>query len=90
MHFHSIHANVLTSLKKDIISPPINQIFCLLFRKQIIDTKYSGLASEEEGQRCSNLLKDESITTMIMGNHGLLVIGSNIVEAFNRLFYLKG
>ena len=26
---------------------------------------------------------------MIMGNHGLLVIGSNVAEAFNRLFYFE-
>ena len=89
MHVHSIYATVLASLDEDIIIPPINQISCLFFGKQIIDTQYGGLAFEEEGQRCSNLLKDESFTTMIMGNHGLLVIGSNVAEAFNRLFYFE-
>ena len=60
MHVHSIYATVLASLEEDIIIPPINQISCLFFGKQIIDTQYGGLAFEEEGQRCSNLLKDES------------------------------
>jgi len=89
MHVHSIYATVLASLEEDIIIPPINQISCLFFGKQIIDTQYGGLAFEEEGQRCSNLLKDESFTTMIMGNHGLLVIGSNVAEAFTNIYFLE-
>ena len=89
MHVHSIYASVLASLGEESIIPPINQISCLFYNRQIFDKQYGGLAFEEEGERCSRLLNDEKITTMIMGNHGLLVLGNNVAEAFNRLFYFE-
>ena len=89
MHVHSIYATVLASLEEDIIIPPINQISCLFFGKQIIDTQYGGLAFEEEGKRCANLLSDPKKHTFIMGNHGILIFGQNVAETFNRLFYFE-
>ena len=90
MDVHSIYTTVLASLEEDMIIPPINQIPCLFFGKQIFDKQYGGLAFEEEGQRCSNLLKDESFTTMIMGNHGLLVIVVMLLKLSIDYFILKG
>ena len=55
----------------------------------IVDEHYGGLAFEEEGERCSKLLHDNSFTTMLMSNHGLLVIGKNVAETFNRLYYYE-
>ena len=88
MHAHSVYATILASLQDNIL-PPINQIASIFFNRQIVDNDYGGLAFEEEGERCSKLLKDKKITTLIMGNHGFLVIGQNVAEAFNRLFYFE-
>ncbi len=88
MHVHSVFGTVLASLKNSIL-PPINQVAAIFFNRQIIDNQYGGLAFDEEGERCSKLLKDPKITTMIMGNHGFLVIGQNVAEAFHRLFYFE-
>jgi hypothetical protein len=35
------------------------------------------------------LLADPKITTMVMGNHGVLVIGATVAETFNRLYYFE-
>ncbi len=88
MHVHSIYATVLASLEESII-PPINQVAAMFFNRQIVDNEYGGLAFEEEGKRCAKLLVDPKINTMIMGNHGVLVIGRNVAETFNRLFYFE-
>jgi ribulose-5-phosphate 4-epimerase/fuculose-1-phosphate aldolase len=89
MHVHSIHATVLASLA-DSRLPPIDQNSAIFFGpRQVIDEHYGGLAFEEEGERCSKLLADAKTQVMIMGNHGILVIGETVAEAFNRMYYFE-
>ena len=45
------------------------------FNRYVIDDAYGGLALEDEGNRCAQLFSDPKKRVMIMGNHGLLVIG---------------
>jgi ribulose-5-phosphate 4-epimerase/fuculose-1-phosphate aldolase len=47
------------------------------------------MAFEDEATRCVDLLADPKVTTMIMGNHGVLVIGQTVAETFNRLYYFE-
>lgn len=88
LHVHSIYATVLASLEDSIV-PPIDQNTATFFNRQVVDHDYGGLAFEEEGERCAQLLSDPKIKTMIMGNHGVLVIGESVAEAFNRLYYFE-
>lgn len=88
MHVHSVHATVLASLE-DSSLPPIDQNSAMFFGRQVVDAHYGGMAFEEEGARCAQLLADPKITTMIMGNHGVLVIGRSVADAFNRLYYFE-
>ena len=88
MHVHSIHATVLASLK-DSRLPPIDQNCCTFFNRYVIDENYGGLAFEEEGERCAALFSDPKKRVMIMGNHGILIIGETIAETFNRLYYFE-
>ena len=88
MHVHSIHATVLASLA-DSRLPPIDQNCAMFFNRTVIDDGYGGLAFEDEGARCARLLTDPKVKTMIMGNHGVLVIGDTIAETFNRLYYFE-
>jgi ribulose-5-phosphate 4-epimerase/fuculose-1-phosphate aldolase len=88
MHVHSIHATVLASLA-DSLLPPIDQNSAMFFRRQVVDENYGGLAFEEEGERCSKLLSDPKVQVMVMGNHGILVIGGSVAEAFNRMYYFE-
>jgi ribulose-5-phosphate 4-epimerase/fuculose-1-phosphate aldolase len=88
MHVHSIHATVLASLA-DSRLPPVDQNCAMFFNRHVIDTGYSGLAFETEGARCAALLKDPNKKVMIMGNHGVMVIGNTVAETFNRLYFFE-
>jgi len=88
MHVHSIHATVLACLK-DSRLPPLDQNACMFFNRQVVDTGFGGMALGEEGARCAGLLRDPKARTLIMGNHGVLVTGDTVAEAFMRLVYFE-
>lgn len=88
MHVHSIHATVLASLA-DSRLPAIDQNSAMFHDRMVIDDHYGGMAFEEEGARCASLLADPKTVAMVMGNHGVLVIGATVAEAFNRLYYFE-
>ena len=88
MHVHSIHATVLASLA-DSRLPPIDQNCATFYNRYVIDENYGGLAFEDEGARCAQLFTDPKKKVMIMGNHGVLVIGETVAETFNRLYYFE-
>lgn len=88
MHVHSIHATVLASLA-DSRLPAIDQNTAMFFGRHVVDDHYGGMAFAEEGARCAQMLADPKITTMIMGNHGVLVVGQTVAETFNRLTYFE-
>ena len=88
MHVHSIHATVLASLA-DSRLPAIDQTSAMFHNRLVVDDHYGGMAFEEEGARCATLLADPKTIVMVMGNHGVLVIGQTVAEAFNRLYYFE-
>ncbi|MEZ5913885.1 MAG: class II aldolase and adducin N-terminal domain-containing protein [Paracoccaceae bacterium] len=88
MHVHSIHATVLACLA-DSTLPPIDQNTATFYGRHVVDDAFGGLAFEDEGTRCAGMLVDPKITVMIMGNHGVLVIGKSVADAFNRLYYFE-
>ncbi len=88
MHVHSVHATVLASLA-DSRLPPIDQTCAMFFNRTVIDEQYGGLAFEEEGERCARLFDDPRKKVMIMGNHGIMVIGDSVADTFNRMFYFE-
>ena len=88
MHVHSIHATVLASLA-DSRLPAIDQNSAMFHNRHIVDDHYGGMAFGDEGARCAALLRDPKIKVMIMGNHGVLVIGTTVADTFNRLYYFE-
>lgn len=88
MHVHSVHATVLASLA-DSRLPAIDQNSAMFHDRIVIDDHYGGMAFEEEGTRCATLLADPKTIAMVMGNHGVLVIGPTVAETFNRLYYFE-
>jgi len=88
MHVHSIYATVLASLK-DSTLPPIDQNACTFYNRIIVDDGYGGLAFEDEGERCAAQFTDPKKKVMVMGNHGVLVIGETVADTFNRLYYFE-
>jgi ribulose-5-phosphate 4-epimerase/fuculose-1-phosphate aldolase len=88
MHVHSPYATALASLT-DSRLPPIDQNACTFFNRIVIDDNYGGLAFEEEGARCAKLFDDPKKKVMVMGNHGIIVIGDTVADTFNRMFYFE-
>ena len=88
MHVHSIFATVLASLA-DSSMPPIDQNTATFFNRIIIDNEFGGLAFEAEGNRCAALFDDPAKKVMIMGNHGIMVIGDSVADTFNRMYYFE-
>jgi len=88
MHVHSIHATVLAALADSRLQP-IDQNTAMFFDRYAIDDQFGGLAFEEEGERCAQLLTDPKKKTLIMGNHGVMVTGATVAETFNRLYYFE-
>ena len=88
MHVHSIHATVLASLA-DSTLPPIDQNTAMFFGRYVVDDHYGGMAFGDEGARCAEMLNDPKTGTMIMGNHGVLIVGRTVAETFNRLYYFE-
>ncbi|HCP17841.1 MAG TPA: hypothetical protein DIT62_01100 [Alphaproteobacteria bacterium] len=88
MHVHSSYATVLASLA-DSTLPPIDQNTAAFYKRYIIDENYGGLAFEEEGERCATMLSDPRKKVMIMGNHGVLVMGDSVADTFDRLYYFE-
>lgn len=88
LHVHSVFATVLACLA-DSRLPAIDQNSAMFFGRQVVDEGYGGMAFEAEGERCAGMLADPRVKVMIMGNHGVLVIGDSVGDAFNRLYYFE-
>lgn len=88
MHAHSIFSTVLASLA-DSTLPPIDQNTATFYNRVVIDEQFGGLAFEKEGERCAAMLSDPAKKVMVMGNHGVLVLGETVADTFNRLYYFE-
>ncbi len=88
MHVHSIYSTALACLA-DSNLPPIDQNTATFYNRYVIDEQFGGLAFEKEGERCATMFKDPKVKVMIMGNHGVLVIGNDVADTFNRLYYFE-
>lgn len=86
LHAHPVHATVLASLVNDDI-PPIDQNSARFFRRVAVDRDYGGMALAAEAERCTALLRDKRI--LLMGNHGVMVTGATVAEAFDALYYFE-
>jgi ribulose-5-phosphate 4-epimerase/fuculose-1-phosphate aldolase len=88
MHVHSMYATVLACLK-DAELPAFDQNSATFYKRQIIDQDYGGLAFEDEGTRCAAMFTDPRKKVMIMGSHGVMVIGDSVADTFDRLYYFE-
>ncbi len=86
MHLHSKYATVLASLKQATL-PPIDQNAMRYFNRVTRDDGYDGMGLGDEAERLSTQLKHNRV--LIMGNHGVLVVGETIARAFDELFYFE-
>ncbi|MGA2364508.1 MAG: class II aldolase/adducin family protein [Steroidobacteraceae bacterium] len=87
LHVHPPYATALSCLKDPQIKP-IDQTSARFFNRVAIDGGYDGMAkSADEGLRLTRALGDKRV--LIMGNHGVLVVGDSIAEAYDALYHLE-
>ncbi len=88
LHLHPKYSTVLASLA-DSSLPPVDQNCAMFYGRVLIDDGYAGLAFEEEGERVCGLFTDPAKKVMVMGNHGIMVVGATASDAFNTLYYFE-
>ena len=87
LHTHMPHATALGMLENPRLEMAVQS--ALGFYEDIAyDEQYNGLAlSYAEGERMAGVLGEKSV--LMLCNHGALVIGANLPEAFERLYFLE-
>ncbi len=87
LHLHTPYATALAGLADPTLLP-IEQCTARFFNRLAIDQGYSGIADDHaEGDRLAHALGEHRC--MLMGNHGVLVTGASVAEAFEELYYLE-
>ena len=86
MHLHSKYATVLATLA-DSSLPPVDQNAMRFFNRVAIDDGFDGMGLGEEGERLSGMLGDNRV--LVMGSHGVMVVGETIARTFDELFYFE-
>jgi ribulose-5-phosphate 4-epimerase/fuculose-1-phosphate aldolase len=87
MHTHQTWAVALNSLKDNRIRP-VNQTAAFFHGHIAYDDDYAGTADTlEEGERLAALMGDKEV--MFMKNHGVLVVGDTVAQAYRRLYRLE-
>ena len=86
-HTHMPNATALAMLE----GPPLvwaGQTAQKFYGRTRVDEEYGGLAlDEQEGDRIAASLGDADI--VFMKNHGVMVVGPNVAEAWDDLYYLE-
>jgi ribulose-5-phosphate 4-epimerase/fuculose-1-phosphate aldolase len=88
LHTHAPQVSALGCLK-DFELLMLDQNACRFHRRIAYDRNFDGMALDAaEGARVAALLgADKSV--LMMGNHGVLVIGESVAQAFDELYYLE-
>jgi ribulose-5-phosphate 4-epimerase/fuculose-1-phosphate aldolase len=88
MHLHSKYATALACLEDSTLYP-IDMNTMRFFGRVALDRDFSGMAlSDEEGDRVAALLQGGR-SVLLMANHGALVIGPSVAQAFDEFYYFE-
>ena len=86
-HTHMPYTSALTRLEDPRIKE-IGQTEVILMNKIAYDEHYDGPAFDPaEGDRLAKVLGDKTI--LFMANHGVTTVGTNVAEAWDRLYYIE-
>lgn len=86
MHLHSRYATVLSTLK-DPTLPPIDQTSMRFFNRVAVDAGFDGMGVGDEAERLATCLGNHNI--LMMGQHGVLVIGETVGDCFDQIYYFE-
>lgn len=87
LHTHQTWAVALNMLKDNRLLPA-SQTAAFFHNRIAYDDTYTGTADTlEEGERLAKLMGDKH--AMFMKNHGILVVGETVAQAYKRLYKLE-
>ncbi|HZT90058.1 MAG TPA: class II aldolase/adducin family protein [Stellaceae bacterium] len=88
LHTHMPYASALARLEHGRLAP-VGQTEIAFLDTVAYDDGFTGLAFDPaEGERLAGVLgPDRSV--LFMGNHGVLVCGESVAEAYDKLYYLE-
>ncbi len=87
LHTHMPYATALTLLEEPELLP-IGQTALMFYDQIAYEPEYNGLALDEaEGDRICVELGNKQV--LFLANHGVIVTGRTVHEAYNRLYYLE-
>lgn len=87
MHTHMPWSTALTCLKDSRLRY-VHQNSLRFYDDVAYDEAYNGLAeTAEEGARIAGCMGDKRV--LFLANHGVVVTGASVADAFDRLYYLE-
>jgi ribulose-5-phosphate 4-epimerase/fuculose-1-phosphate aldolase len=88
LHTHMPYATALACLR-DFELLMLDQTACRFHDRIAYDRHYGGMALDDaEGERVAKLLgTDHSV--LFLGNHGVIVVGPTVADAFDELYHLE-
>lgn len=88
LHTHMPHGTALCCIQ-DYEFLMLDQNACRYHKRIAYDRAYDGMALDQaEGARVARLLGADK-NVLFMGNHGVMVIGDSVAQAFDELYYLE-
>lgn len=88
LHTHMPYTTTLACLA-DFEFLMLDQNACRFHDRIAYDRGYAGMALDDtEGERVAGLLGEHK-SVLFLGNHGVLVVGNTVAEAFDELYYLE-
>lgn len=88
LHTHMANTTALCCLK-DFEFLMLDQNACRFHQRIAYDRDYSGMALDaSEGERVARLLGPGK-SVLFMANHGVIVLGASVAQAFDELYYLE-
>ena len=86
LHVHSKYATALASGETDGL-PPIAQNTMRFFNRVSVDDGFGGMGLGDEAESLTTRLGANRV--LLMGNHGVMVVGENVARAFDELYYFE-
>lgn len=86
LHVHSKYATALACLK-DTSIPPIDQNTMRFYNRVAVDDGFDGMGLDEEAERLSRTLGNHKV--LLLGQHGVMVVGDTVAQAFDELYYFE-
>lgn len=87
LHTHMPYATALTTIEGGRLEP-VNQNALRFYGQIAYDDYYNGLVLDKaEGDRIVAVLGNKKV--LFLGNHGVIVVGPTVADAFDDLYYLE-